>query len=74
MDVLDISVDRIIAYDTTVRIIEGLLVQVLGLFSSSLWMVGKTDDLKVKKLNLSRNRPWRPIGLWELEDPTFSRQ
>jgi hypothetical protein len=20
------------------------------------------------------NRPWRPIGLWEVEDPTFSRQ
>jgi hypothetical protein len=20
------------------------------------------------------NRPWRPIGLWDVEDPTFSRQ
>jgi hypothetical protein len=25
-------------------------------------------------LNYPRNRPWRPIGLWDVEDPTFSRQ
>jgi hypothetical protein len=29
------------------------------------------SQLKVK---LSRNRPWRPIGLWDIEDPTLSRQ
>jgi hypothetical protein len=29
---------------------------------------------KVKKVKLSRNRPWRPIGLWDVEAPTFSRQ
>jgi hypothetical protein len=23
---------------------------------------------------LSRNRPWRPIGLWDVKDPTLSRQ
>jgi hypothetical protein len=21
-----------------------------------------------------RNRPWRPIGLWDVKDPTLSRQ
>jgi hypothetical protein len=28
------------------------------------------------KLNMARtcNRPWRPIGLWDVEAPTFSRQ
>jgi hypothetical protein len=26
------------------------------------------------KVKLSRNRPWRPIGLWDVKDPTLSRQ
>jgi hypothetical protein len=26
------------------------------------------------KVNLPRNRPWRPIGLWDVKDPTLSRQ
>jgi hypothetical protein len=31
--------------------------------------------IKVKvKVKLSRNRPWRPIGLRDVEDPTLSRQ
>jgi hypothetical protein len=25
------------------------------------------------KIKLSCNRPWRPIGLWDVEAPTFSR-
>jgi hypothetical protein len=25
-------------------------------------------------MNLSPNRPWRPIGLWDFKDPTLSRQ
>jgi hypothetical protein len=29
---------------------------------------------KVKKIKLSRNRPCRPIGLWDVKDPTLSRQ
>jgi hypothetical protein len=27
-----------------------------------------------KKVKLSLNRPWRPIGLWDVEALTFSRQ
>jgi hypothetical protein len=27
-----------------------------------------------KKSKVSRNRPWRPIGLWDVKDPTLSRQ
>jgi hypothetical protein len=26
------------------------------------------------KAKLSCNRPWRPVGLWDIEAPTFSRQ
>jgi hypothetical protein len=34
-----------------------------------------TAELEVwKKVKLSRNRPWRPIGLWDVKDPTLSRQ
>jgi hypothetical protein len=29
---------------------------------------------KRKKVKLSRNRPWRPTGLWDVKDPTLSRQ
>jgi hypothetical protein len=29
---------------------------------------------KVSKVKLSRNRPWRPIGLWDVKDPALSRQ
>jgi hypothetical protein len=29
---------------------------------------------RYKKVKLSRNRPWRPIGLWNFKDPTLSRQ
>jgi hypothetical protein len=28
----------------------------------------------MKKVNLSCNRLWRPIGLWDVEAPTFSKQ
>jgi hypothetical protein len=30
--------------------------------------------VKIKKVKYPCNRPWRPIGLWDVEDPTFSRQ
>jgi hypothetical protein len=29
---------------------------------------------KKKKKRYPYNRPWRPIGLWDVEAPTFSRQ
>jgi hypothetical protein len=32
------------------------------------------DCVAVKRQSYSCNRPWRPIGLWDVEDPTFSRQ
>jgi hypothetical protein len=28
----------------------------------------------IKEVKLSLNRPWTPIGLWDVETPTFSRQ
>jgi hypothetical protein len=31
-------------------------------------------SLLKKKLSYPCNRPWRPIGLWDVEAPTFSRQ
>jgi hypothetical protein len=35
----------------------------------------KLQESKVKKkIKLSRNRPWRPIGLRDVKDPTLSRQ
>jgi hypothetical protein len=30
-------------------------------------------NVKKKKI-FPRNRPWRPIGLWDVKDPTLSRQ
>jgi hypothetical protein len=41
-----------------------------------------SDDWTTKHANITNsftksypcNRPWRPIGLWDIEDPTFSRQ
>jgi hypothetical protein len=29
--------------------------------------------VKVNRLSCPYNRPWRPIGLWDVEAPTFSR-
>jgi hypothetical protein len=29
---------------------------------------------RYKKQSCPRNRPWRPIGLWDVEDPTLSRR
>jgi hypothetical protein len=29
--------------------------------------------LSSKKKSYRRNRPWRPIGLWDVKDPTLSR-
>jgi hypothetical protein len=38
----------------------------------------KTDVIRSSEtsgsLSDSCNRPWRPIGLWDVEDPTLSRQ
>jgi hypothetical protein len=28
----------------------------------------------IKSKSYLRNRPWRPIGLWDVKDPTLSRQ
>jgi hypothetical protein len=30
--------------------------------------------LAKQKKSYPRNRPWKPIGLWYVEDPTLSRQ
>jgi hypothetical protein len=47
------------------------------MLKASYWMRGESI-LRLKRLkNLLKkkvNRPWRPIGLRDLEDPTFSRQ
>jgi hypothetical protein len=32
------------------------------------------DSYRKIKKNYTCNRPWRPIGLWDVEAPTFSRQ
>jgi hypothetical protein len=40
---------------------------ILGQQSSGMWR-------RVVWWNLPRKRPWRPIGLWDVEDPTLSRQ
>jgi hypothetical protein len=32
------------------------------------------DSVMVKGKAYPCNRPWRPIGLWDVEAPTFSRQ
>jgi hypothetical protein len=34
----------------------------------------ESDPPSVKSTFLKRNRPWRPIRLWDVEAPTFSRQ
>jgi hypothetical protein len=36
------------------------------------WICGKSKDKE--KVKLPCNRPWRSIGLWDVEAPTFSRQ
>jgi hypothetical protein len=44
---------------------------------SSLYQVKTTkitDKAKVKKKIYPRNRPWRPVALWDVKDPTLSRQ
>jgi hypothetical protein len=38
-----------------------------------IWETQFHTHIKVK-VKLSCNSPWRPIGLWDVEDPTFSRQ
>jgi hypothetical protein len=32
------------------------------------------EVIKKKKYSYPRHRRWRPIGLWDVEDPTLSRQ
>jgi hypothetical protein len=34
---------------------------------------GKCGKVK-RKVKLPRNRPWRTIGMWDVKDPTLSRQ
>jgi hypothetical protein len=31
-------------------------------------------SLHINKQSCPFNRPWRPIGLWDVKDPTLSRQ
>jgi hypothetical protein len=43
--------------------------------SSWLHNLDVLGEVKKKvKVKLSCNRPWRPIGLWDVKDPTLSRQ
>jgi hypothetical protein len=45
-----------------------------GAGTTETWTLLRSRQLQLKKVKLSRNRPWRPIGLWDVEAPTFSRQ
>jgi hypothetical protein len=48
-----------------------------GLFGSGNWPESPGREimyLSSVKVKLSPNRPWRPIGLWDVKDPTLSRQ
>jgi hypothetical protein len=38
--------------------------------------MGRVSDKgkKKRKATLLRNRAWRPVRLWDVEDPTLSRQ
>jgi hypothetical protein len=38
------------------------------------WMLFTVFTETTTELYLNRNRPWRPIGLWDVKDPTLSRQ
>jgi hypothetical protein len=33
-----------------------------------------SSSKKLKEIFLRLNMPWRPIGMWDVEDPTLSRQ
>jgi hypothetical protein len=45
------------------------------LFSFLLWVpVARWDNNVKKRWSYRCKRPWRPIVLWDLEAPTFSRQ
>jgi hypothetical protein len=39
-----------------------------------VYLIYQHSRVKEKKKSYPCNRPWRPIGLWDVEDPTFSRQ
>jgi hypothetical protein len=39
-----------------------------------LYILSSTHFNNKVKVKLSRNRPWRPIGLSDVKDPTLSRQ
>jgi hypothetical protein len=41
---------------------------------NGLYWIGFHLQLKLLMKSCPCNRPWRPIGLWDVEAPTFSRQ
>jgi hypothetical protein len=46
--------------------------QNVNIYCTHFW---RTLDMRhVSAWNLSRNRPWRPSGMWDVEAPTFSKQ
>jgi hypothetical protein len=53
-------------------------ISVKGEWWSNCMCVGSPETLswgnRKKILNYPCNRPWRPIGLWDVEAPTFSKQ
>jgi hypothetical protein len=63
-----------------VRQISGQLKQIdqncvsLTNFNSSLERLRKYNEEYCKTWSYPRNRPWKPIGLWDVKDPTLSRQ
>jgi hypothetical protein len=42
--------------------------------TSSAAEVVTLSKVKSKKQSYPCNRPWRPVGLWDVKDPTLSRQ
>jgi hypothetical protein len=44
------------------------------LFSHGRAGSGRNVYSRQRKSSYPRNRPWRPIGLWDVKDPTLSRQ
>jgi hypothetical protein len=51
-----------------------ILERSVGLWSSEDESWTYRSKFRIKILNYPRNRPWRPTGLWYVEDLTLSRQ
>jgi hypothetical protein len=43
-------------------------------YGAGQYRINISFSIVKKKVKLSCNRPWRPIGLWDVKDPTLSRQ